>query len=123
MEKIYYNKLCRDNIPDIIANNGFECDVREMDKDEYRQEIARKVVEEANGVARHTSKNNLLADLADLMVTIDAVKKEFGISNEELDAAVEKSIAEKGGYENMLYLNWSSDTTYTSRDQGKGLDE
>jgi predicted house-cleaning noncanonical NTP pyrophosphatase (MazG superfamily) len=120
MEKIYYNKLCRDKVPEIIAGKGFECEVREVDHDEYKREIIRKVFEEASGVSNHSGRDSLLKELADLSVTIDAVKKEFGISKEELDLAVERSIDEKGGYEDMLYLSWSSDTEYLSRDQGRG---
>ena len=41
----------------------------------------------------------------------------------ELDEAVEKSYEEKGGYEDKLYLSWSSDTEYSSQDQGHGFDD
>lgn len=123
MEKIYYNKLCRDKIPNIIAEKGFECEVREVDHDEYKREIIRKVFEEASGVSNHTGRESLLKEIADLVITLDAVTKEFGITDEELDTAVEKSIEEKGGYEDRLYLAWSSDTDYSSHDQGRGFDD
>lgn len=123
MEKIYYNKLCRDKIPDIIAGKGFECEVREVDHDEYKREIVRKIFEEASGVSNHNGKASLLKELADLLITIDAVKKEFGVTEEELEHAVEKSIEDKGGYEDMLYLSWSSDTEYSSHDHGHGVDD
>lgn len=123
MEKIYYNKLCRDKIPDIIAGKGFECDVREVDHDEFRREITRKIFEEASGVSNHSGKESLLKELADLMITIDAVKKEYGVTEAELTGAIEKSVEEKGGYEDMLYLTWSSDTEYSSNDHGRGFDD
>lgn len=123
MEKIYYNKLCRDKIPDIIVAKGFECDVREVDHDEYKREIIRKVFEEASGVSNHSGRESLLKELADLMITIEAVKKEFSIGEEELSAVIEKSIEDKGGYEDMMYLTWSSDTEYSSHDQGHGFDD
>ncbi len=123
MEKIYYNKLCRDKVPEIIAAKGFECEVREVDHDEYKREIIRKVFEEASGVSNHSGRSSLLKELADLMVTINAVKKEYEISDGELDLAIEKSIEEKGGYEGRLYLAWSSDTDYSSHDQGRGFDD
>ena len=123
MEKIYYNKLCRDKIPNIIAEKGFECEVREVDHEEYKREIIRKVFEEASGVSNHTGRESLLKEIADLVITLDAVTKEFGITDEELDTAVEKSIEEKGGYEDRLYLAWSSDTDYSSHDQGRGFDD
>ncbi len=120
MEKIYYNKLCRDKVPEIIRGKGFECDVREVDHDEYKREIIRKVFEEASGVSNHSGRSGLLKELADLMITIDAVKKEYSITDEELNTAVETSIEDKGGYEERLYLSWSSDTEYSSHDQGRG---
>lgn len=123
MEKIYYNKLCRDRVPDLIAAKGFECEVREVDHDEYKREIIRKVFEEASGVSNHSGRESLLKELADLVITLDAVTKEYGISDEDLDAAVEKSLEDKGGYEDMLYLTWSSDTDYSSHDQGRGFDD
>ncbi len=123
MEKIYYNKLCRDKVADIIRAKGFECEVREVDHDEYKREIIRKVFEEASGVSNHSGRTSLLKELADLIITLDAVKKEFNISEEELTEAVETSVEDKGGYEDKLYLSWSSDTEYSSHDQGRGFDD
>ncbi len=123
MEKVYYNKLCRDKVPDIIRAKGFECDVREVDHDEFKREIIRKVLEEATGVTNYSGRSSLLKELADLMITVQSVQKEFNITDEELSEAVESSIEEKGGYEDRFYLSWSSDTEYSSRDQGHGLDD
>jgi predicted house-cleaning noncanonical NTP pyrophosphatase (MazG superfamily) len=121
--RIYYNKLCRDKIPEIIAGKGFDCEVRITDHDEYRKEIVRKVLEEASGVSNHADHYHLVAELADLVITMEAVKKEFNVSNEELDGAVARSLDEKGGYEKRLYLAWSSDTDYVSKERGSGLDD
>lgn len=123
MEKIYYNKLCRDKVPEIIKGKGFECEVREVSDEEYKREIIRKVFEEASGVSNHTSRESLLKELADLAITINAVKKEFGIADEEMTEAMTKSLVEKGGYDKKLYLSWSSDTEYSSHDQGRGFDD
>jgi predicted house-cleaning noncanonical NTP pyrophosphatase (MazG superfamily) len=65
MEKIYYNKLCRDRVPDIIIGKGFECGVREVDHDEYKREIVRKVFEEASGVSNHLGRSSLVKELSD----------------------------------------------------------
>jgi predicted house-cleaning noncanonical NTP pyrophosphatase (MazG superfamily) len=123
MEKIFYNKLCRDKVPDIIRTKGYECEVREVAHDEFKREIVRKVYEEASGVSNHDSREQLVKQLADLVITLDAVTEEYGISDDELDEAVKKSMEEKGGYEKRLYLSWSSDTEYNSSDQGHGFDD
>lgn len=123
MEKIYYNKLCRDKIPEIIREKGFECDIREVDHEEYKREIVRKVYEEASGVTNHDNHAHMVDELADLLITIDAVKKEFDISDEELQDAVKRSIDEKGAYDKRLYIGWSSDTEYRSNEETHGFDD
>jgi len=123
MEKIYYNKLCRDKIPQIISDKGFECEIRVVDHAEYKKEIVRKVFEEASGVTNHVDHEHLVAEIADLLITLDAVKKEFAISEDEVTNAVAASLAEKGAYDERLYLSWSSDTEYSSNERGQGLDD
>lgn len=122
-KKIFYNKLCRDNVPGIIKQKGFDCEVREVEHDEYKREIIRKVFEEASGVSNHTSRESLMKELADLLITINAVKHEFAISDADVTEAMTKSLIEKGGYEKRYYLSWSSDTEYSSHDQGRGFDD
>ena len=123
MEKIYYNKLCRDKIPQIIKEKGFECEVRTVDHDEYKREIVRKIYEEASGITNHSGHEHMVAELADLLITMTAFKKEFSITEEEVEAAVAKSLAEKGGYAERLYLAWSSDTEYLQNESGAGIDD
>jgi predicted house-cleaning noncanonical NTP pyrophosphatase (MazG superfamily) len=123
MEKIYYNKLCRDRVPEIIKEKGFECEVRQVEHEEYKREIIRKVFEEASGVSNHANRESLLKELADLLITINSVKHEFEISDADVTEAMTKSLVEKGGYDKRLYLSWSSDTDYNSHDQGRGLDD
>ncbi len=123
MEKIYYNKLCRDKIPEIIRGKGFECEVREVEHDEYKREIIRKIFEEASGVSNHSDREHLLKELADLLITINAVKQEFAITDAEVTEAMTKSLVEKGAYNSRYYLAWSSDTEYNSHDQGHGFDD
>jgi predicted house-cleaning noncanonical NTP pyrophosphatase (MazG superfamily) len=123
MEKIYYNKLCRDKIPQIIKDKGFDCHVRVVDHDEYKREIVRKVFEEASGVSNHVDHADLVAEIADLLITLEAVKKEFEVNDEEVAFAVQKSLNEKGAYNERLYLSWSSDTEYSSNERGAGFDD
>lgn len=123
MEKIYYNKLCRDKVPAMIAEKGFECDVRVADHDEYKREIIRKVLEEANGVVNQTDVHRMHKELADLYITLLAVQKEFGISEDEVQQAIQESLEKKGGYDDRIYLSWSSDTEYSSHDHPGGIDD
>jgi predicted house-cleaning noncanonical NTP pyrophosphatase (MazG superfamily) len=123
MEKIYYNKLCRDKIPEIIRGKGFDCEVRQTEHDEYKREIVRKVYEEASGITDRSSREHMIEEIADLVITLDALKSEFGISESDVTAAVQKSIFEKGAYADRLYLAWSSDTDYLKNESAGGIDD
>jgi predicted house-cleaning noncanonical NTP pyrophosphatase (MazG superfamily) len=123
MEKVYYNKLCRDRMPELIAEKGFDCDVREMNHDEYRREIVRKVFEEAGGVSNHADRETLLKELSDLLITIDALKTEYDITDSELESAISRSLAEKGGFSRRLFLSWSSDVAYSPHDKKVSIDD
>ena len=123
MEKIYYNKLCRDNIPEIIKGKGFECEARQMDHDEYKRELLRKVYEEASGIVNYDDRAHMIDELVDLIITIEAVRKEFSILEEEIEIARQKNEELKGGYNKRLYLSWSSDTEYHSNEQTHGFDD
>ena len=57
------------------------------------------------------------------MITVGSVKREFGVTDEELQAAIEKSLNEKGGYDDRLYLAWSSDTDYVSQERTSVRDD
>ena len=124
MEKIYYNKLCRDKIPEIIKGKGFDCDVRTVEHEEYKREIVRKVYEEASGIGEHMDHETMLKELADLYITLEAFKREFSIADDEVGAAMQRSYDEKGGYDARLYLGWSSDTDYVKNGRGnRGFDD
>ncbi len=123
MEQIYYNKLCRDKIPAIIKSKGYECEVRIVGHDEYKREIVRKVYEEASGITDRSSKDHMVEELADLLITLEALKKEFNISDSEVSAAIEASLGDKGGYEERLYLSWSADIDYLKQVNAAGIDD
>ena len=46
-----YNKLVRDRIPEIICQNGWECEVVKLSEEEYRQALREKPIEEATEAA------------------------------------------------------------------------
>ena len=48
MKRTVYNKLIRDNIPEIIVASGKECDVRILSDEEYIIKLKGKMIEEAN---------------------------------------------------------------------------
>ena len=102
MERVY-NKLVRDNIPNIIKNKGEEPVIRILDDDEYKIELEKKLYEEyqevisAGGVDR-------LEELADMLEVIRALAKfENNDLNDIIKIADEKN-KKRGAFEDKIFL-------------------
>ena len=67
-----YQKLVRDKIPEIIANNGEQPITRILSDKEYILELKRKLKEEAEEVILANKEERLeeLADLLEVMIAI-----------------------------------------------------
>jgi predicted house-cleaning noncanonical NTP pyrophosphatase (MazG superfamily) len=122
MGRVYYNKLIRDKIPEKIARNGEECEVRTItDDQEFQQELFKKVAEEASALSCVRSREEFLSEYADLAFVLEELFRVQSISPEELAAAKGKNLEKKGGFEKRLFLNWSSDAGYRSNESPQGI--
>ena len=95
-----YNKLVRDNIPDIIKKNGATPIVRILDDEEYFKELNRKLKEELN---EYLDGNDIeeLADLYEVMLAILDYKK---MSLMEFDIIRKMKVEKRGAFINKIYL-------------------
>lgn len=118
-ERIYYNKLVWDNVPELIKEKGKECEVRVLDKEEFELELMRKVEEEASALPETTSRQELIDELADVVTCIEYIKNVKNITELELADALERHSRRKGRFENRFYLVWSSDSTYATNEKAK----
>jgi predicted house-cleaning noncanonical NTP pyrophosphatase (MazG superfamily) len=120
--RVYYNKLVRDNIPNIIRTKGEGCEVRPLSDDqEFRQELFKKIREEASALAMVQSKEQFLQEYADLELVIETLMSELGITGEEFAAARANNFERKGGYTARHFLLWSEDTDYRSNETPQGI--
>ena len=95
-----YNKLVRDNIPDIIKKNGATPIVRILDDEEYFKELNRKLKEELN---EYLDGNDIeeRADLYEVMLAILDYKK---MSLMEFDIIRKMKVEKRGAFKNKIYL-------------------
>ena len=122
MSRVYYNKLIRDAIPEKIRKNGEACDVREIvDKEEYLQELLKKVAEEASSLSKVCSREEFLDEYADLHVVLDAILKELEYSPADIQVALENNLKKKGGLTKRCFLHWSSAGKYKSNETPQGI--
>lgn len=101
MERIY-NKLVRDNIPNIIENNKEKPIIRILNDDEYKIELEKKLYEEYEEVIN--SKENKIEELADMLEVIKALGHlENKSLNDIIDVANKKNKS-RGSFNKKIFL-------------------
>jgi len=122
INRVYYNKLIRDNIPAKIESKREECEVRKVtDVQELQQELFKKIQEEAASLAMSRSKEEFLEEYSDLMVVLETLIKQLEIPRAELVAARKQNLLKKGGYKHGYFLHWSADVKYRSNESVQGI--
>ena len=122
INRVYYNKLVRDNIPAKIEAKHEECNVRKItDVQELQQELFKKVQEEAASLAMCRTKEEFLEEYSDLMVVLETLIQQLEISKEELIEARKANLVSKGRYKHGYYLHWSADVSYRSNESVQGI--
>jgi len=98
-----YNKLVRDNIPEIIKSNGEVPITRILDNDEYKIELERKLLEEYNEVLESSGDDRMeeLADMLEVMISIAELENK---SLEDVINVCEEKRKKRGGFKKKLYL-------------------
>ena len=102
MEKVY-NKLVRDNIPNIIKSNGEIPIIRILDNDEYKKELENKLYEEYQEVL-NSSEDDRIEELADMLEIIKALAK---LENKPLNDVIfvaEQKNKKRGAFDEKIYL-------------------
>lgn len=103
MEKVY-NKLVRDNIPEIIkGNNDGEAVTRILNDDEYKKALEDKLYEEYQEVLDASGEDRLeeLADMLEIMISLAKIEK---ANLEKIIEIAKKKKAKRGVFDKKLYL-------------------
>ena len=102
MERIY-NKLVRDNIPDIITSNKETPVTRILNEDEYKKALEEKLVEEQEEVLSSAGAERC-EELADMVEVIRALAKLEGKSLGEIVAIADEKKLKRGGFDDRIFL-------------------
>ena len=98
-----YNKLVRDNIPEIIKSKGDKPVTHIATSFEYDQKIREKLQEE---VKEFLDSNNP-EELADLLEVIYAIGGRLGVDKKSLEELRKRKAEERGGFEEGIILEES----------------
>lgn len=97
---IFYNKLIRDRIPEIIQASGKDCVCEILSDDQYIEMLDAKLNEE---LAEYQESKSM-EELADLLEVIRAVALARGSSIAEVEAIRVAKAEKRGGFEKKLLL-------------------
>jgi predicted house-cleaning noncanonical NTP pyrophosphatase (MazG superfamily) len=94
-----YNKLVRDKIPEILDAKGVSYEKRIATEAEYKTELIKKLLEEAQ---EFSDASGDISELADVVEVIEALKKMS--EYKEVEEMREKKKEERGGFEQRIIL-------------------
>lgn len=103
MEK-FYNKLVRDNIPDIIRKNGGEPYFRRLNDEEYWEYLLKKDNEELDEVRTAPSIQERKKELADKLELIRAMAEFNGFTLQDIVEEADKKKEKNGGFQKRFLL-------------------
>lgn len=107
MEKTF-NKLVRDNIPQIIKDNGGKAITRVLSDEEFRTELIKKLYEEYNEVVA-ADKDNILEELADMIEVIRYLAICEGSSLEDVIEISKTKVLKRGAFNKKIFLERTID--------------
>ncbi len=99
-----YNKLVRDRIPEIIAGNGGVPTVRRLPKAKLAGALKDKLLEESAELWKTKKRDDLVAEIADVLEILDALCAESGITAGEVGKVQKEKRKKRGGFEEGVWL-------------------
>ena len=99
-----FNKLVRDNIPNIIENNGEKAITRILSDKEYRVELYKKLLEESQEVINSQDTEDILEELAEVLEVLKSIAE---LENRNLDDIIEianQKRLKRGGFSKKIFL-------------------
>lgn len=100
---ITYNKLVRDKIPQIIKEQGKQCETKVLKDDEFLSMLNVKLQEELDEY-KADKETEVVGELADLVEVVYSILKHKGISLEEFERVRKSKRDERGGFDEKLLL-------------------
>lgn len=100
MTEVLYQKLVRDNIPDLIREEGNTPVVRTLDDQEFEECLREKLREETEEFL----ENCCLEELSDLLEVLEGFSQLHHWSDWEIQRAKQNKAEDRGAFRERVYL-------------------
>lgn len=97
----YYGKLVRDNIPDLIADEGKGYKAKILDD---HGTILHTLLEKLDEEMSEFKEDHSVEELVDILEVIYSIAEFKGVSEAELNNLRDEKLKERGGFDKKYYL-------------------
>ncbi len=104
--RIEHDKLVRDRVVDAIIADGHTCKVERLSPERYLIELKRKLVEESREVLAAETRDDVVAELADVAEVILAMIAVIGVCEEDVELERRARFARRGGFTERVFLQF-----------------
>ncbi|MDB6066846.1 MAG: hypothetical protein JWR26_3054 [Pedosphaera sp.] len=103
-EKHEFNKLVRDNVPEIIRQRGESVKTALLDKESLVIALREKLIEEAYELLDAKDEQSVIEELADVKEVIDCLIQKLNVTVADVDTAQIKKRHDRGGFSQGVVL-------------------
>lgn len=105
MAKIIYNKLVRDNIPEIIKAENKEPIIKILNDEDFIVELFKKLEEESEELIQAKGNNSEMEkEIGDIYEVIDAIIDYYNLDKEAINKLKQERKIKRGGFAKKIFL-------------------
>jgi len=102
--KFRYEKLVRDNIPEIIKGEGWLVKEKSLSTVRYRLELKRKMQEEAAELASARTQEEIATELSDILELAQCLADCYGLSQSAVKSVKKAKQKKNGSFKQQRYI-------------------
>ena len=97
-------KLIRDNVPELAKATGDELETQVLDEADFKKELAKKLVEEAEEIVSAETSEKLMEEMADVLEVLMSLAEAHQARFQDIDQCREEKRKKSGGFTKRLLL-------------------
>jgi len=102
MNKVIYNKLVRDKIPDILEQKNKQFSFSVMSDEEYKEKLLEKLQEEVSEFLL----DPCVEELADIQEVLSSITETMGFLDSDVQATRAKKLSSRGAFKEKYILDF-----------------